>query len=269
MLCLSVFKTILNAHSFYSFMQKMTKKDLKGWLPDYQALSDAHLLSIIEDDSRNNLSFSSMVYCILSNGEKFSPHKELYYALLYAGLLPPTPGDEISPILENKEYLRTIIEPAGRGKLKADSILSAAEQWDELDLVNRIRNDEKKEQWFDLRKELDEKIIGVGYKIASLYLQMSGYDDVGVIDRWAKAWLDANGFEHQAPLISGKTQGVKVGAYLKYEQSLTTVANDFGITPVMFRNAIYVEFSTWRKDSGLASFYHEPTILLVGPHADE
>ncbi len=219
--------------------------NFKTWEPDNNDFALGKCIMIAEDYSEvieraPKKHYSALLYSILSLREKFNQHKRQFNEFLSNNL------QTAESIIKNKEKVEEILRKYGLSKIKIPMVLSTAEQWNNLNLTERIRNDKIKDLGFLLREEIVEKMFRVGYKFASLFLRMSGYENIVPIDTWATKYVESRGFIYRR-----KDSGLLPHQYLKYEKKLTKYAKKFNVSPALFQATIYAKFSTWKKDSGI------------------
>ncbi len=225
-------------------------EEIKTWKPNHNDFALGKCLIITEDYSKvveryskEDFLYSALLYSILSRREKFNQHKRQFNEFLSNNL------QTAESIIKNKEKVEEILKNYGFSNKKIPMVFSTAEQWNDLNLTERIRNDERKNLGFLLREEIVEKMFGVGYKFASLFLRMSGYENIVPVDIWAIKYIENKGFIYRGKDNSGS--GLTPKEYLKYEKKLTKYAKKFNVSPALFQATIYAKFSTWQKDSGI------------------
>lgn len=229
--------------------------DIKTWIPDHNDFALGRCLMISEDYSKvierystEDFLYSALLYSTLSHREKFNQHKKQFNEFLSNDFWTA------ESIIKNKQKVEEILKNYGFSSKKIPMVLSTAEQWSGLNLTERIRNDERKNLGFLLREEMVKKMFGVGYKFASLFLRMSGYENIVPIDSWATKYIESRGFKVRESK-HGYT-GFTPKQYLKYEKRLTKYAKKFNVSPVLFQATIYAKFSTWKKDSKITLEYY-------------
>lgn len=223
-------------------------QEIKNWTPAINDFNLGELLMLTEDYSKTvyqnyqnpqeNPHYSALLYSVLSWREKFNQHKKQFYEFLENDLWTSY------SILKNKDRVKDILEKYGFSERKIKCVLSTAENWEHLDLTKRIRKDEEKIKGKELREEMVESMDGVGHKFASLFLRMSGYENMVPVDSWATKYVESRGFKFR-----DSRSGFKPNQYLKYEEKLTEYAKEFGVSPALFQATIYAKWSTWAKDA--------------------
>ena len=228
---------------------KNLEKKIKNWVPDNSDFALGKYLIITEDYSKiiqgensKDFHYGALLYSILSLREKFNQHKSQFNEFLSNDLFTA------DSILKNKNLVEKILKKYAFPNKKIKTVLSTAEKWNELNLTKRIRNDKEKKLGFKLREEMTEKMYGVGYKFASLFLRMSGYEKIVPIDSWATKYIESRGFKYR-----DEKSGLKFYQYIEYEKRLTNHAKKFRVSPALFQATIYAKFSTWKRDSGITS----------------
>ncbi|MDP2672565.1 MAG: hypothetical protein Q8O84_02020, partial [Nanoarchaeota archaeon] len=174
--------------------------------------------------------------------EKFDQHKKQFNEFLKNNFCTA------DSIINNKKEVENILKKYGFSNKKIPMVFSTAENWNKMNLTKRIRDDKNKELGFKLREEIVEKMYGVGYKFASLFMRMSGYDYLVPVDVWAMKYVESRGFKNRSKQNSS---GLFPREYLKYEKKLTNYAKKSNVSPALFQATIYAKFSTWAKDSGI------------------
>ena len=97
---------------------------------------------------------------------------------------------------------------------------------------------------------MSEKMQGVGYKFSSLFLRMSGYENIVPIDTWATKYIESRGFKYR-----NEKSGLKFYQYIEYEKKLTKEAKKFNVSPALFQATIYTKFSTWKRGAKITPEY--------------
>jgi len=224
---------------------------IKSWIPNQSDFSFGRALIISEDYSKTiekypkkDFLYGALLYSILSHREKFNQHKRQFNEFLSDNLRTA------ESIIKNKEKVEEILKKYGCSNIKIPMVFSTAEQWNDLNLTERIRNDERKNLGFLLREEIVKKMFGVGYKFASLFLRMSGYENIVPVDTWATQYVESRGFRDRS-----EETGLKPKQYLKYEKKITKYAKKFNVSPALFQATIYAKFSTWKKDAKIIPKY--------------
>ena len=219
--------------------------DIAKWEPDINDLAFGRALMIVEDYSktvqvysRDNIHFCALVYSILSLREKFDMNREQFYEMLRNDL------NTAEKVLRNEGLVQKILSHHGLGEKKVKSILSAAHAWDGLDITARMREDTEYEKGSEFREEIVKTVYGVGYKFASLFIRMSGYENIVPVDTWAIKYVESRGF-HDRYAHSGLSKR----QYLAYEKQLIRHAKRLGVSPALLQATIYTTWSTWKKDS--------------------
>jgi thermostable 8-oxoguanine DNA glycosylase len=235
-------------------MDVSLEEGVATWKPTGMDFTYGHMLMMVEDYSKvakryyapgdgifsGGMLFSALLYSVLSWKEKFRQHKKQFNEFLEENLWTA------KEVLENPETVEKILKKYGFNKKKIKIVKSAAEAWNKLNLQERIRGDERVTLGFQLREEITESMHGVGYKFASLFLRMCGYEDLVPVDSTALEYAESRGFKFRH-----KDSGLKPGQYLQYEKFIATEARKFGVTPAHFQATIYAKWSTWKKDSGI------------------
>lgn len=223
------------------------KPDIATWEPQRYDFAIGRALMIAEDYSKcvtvnhvENLHFTVLLYSILSHRETFDKHKKQFNDFLIADL------NTADKILANKEAAEKILEKYGFSSHKKKAVISIAENWNRLDITNKMKRDKKKKKGFEIREELVENMHGVGYKFASLFIRMSGYENIVPVDTWAIQYVESRGFVNRS-----EKSGLTPKQYLAYEKKIIAYAKKFGVSPALFQATIYAKFSTWGKNSGL------------------
>lgn len=230
------------------------EETFESWVPDHNDFSLGRCLMIMEDYSKTveqiwanpkyNLHYGALLYSVLSLREKFESHKIQFNEFLVNNLWTS------ESINKNQKIVEEILKKYGFANRKIKTVFSIAKEWKSLNLTERIREDKKKELGFKLREEIIEKMYGTGYKFASLFLRMSGYENLVPVDTWAMKYVESRGFRDRH-----KRSGLKPKQYLKYEKKLTEYAKEFDVSPALFQATIYAKWSTWKKDSKVTPEY--------------
>ena len=225
------------------------KEKIKTWKPDFNDFTYGKALIMSEDYSKTiqenpKIHYRALLYSVLSHREKFKQHKRQFNEFLSNNL------QTAESIMKNKEKVEEILKNYGFSNRKIPMVFSTAEQWKGLNLTEKIRDDKIKDLGFLLREEIVEKMSGVGYKFASLFLRMSGYENIVPVDTWAIKYVESKGFKERYK----DTFGLKPNQYLKYEKKLTEHSKKFNVSPALFQATIYAKFSTWKKDSGIIKY---------------
>jgi len=176
----------------------------------------------------------------LSHRETFDKHKKQFNDFLNADL------NTAGKILANKEVAERILDKYGFSSHKKKAVISIAENWNRLNITNKMKKDKKKQKGFEIREKLVENMHGVGYKFASLFIRMSGYENLVPVDTWAIQYVESRGFVNR-----NLTSGLTPKQYITYEKKLIDYAQQFGVSPALFQATIYARFSTWGKNSGV------------------
>ena len=228
-------------------MSLTDKLDIATWEPDSDDFELGRTLMIVEDYSKcvtvnhvENPHFTVLLYSVLSHRETFKKHKAQFYDFLRAGL------NTSEKILANKKIAEKILKNYGFNSHKTKAVFSIAEKWDDLDITNKMRRDKKKVKGNEIREEMVDNMYGVGYKFASLFIRMSGYENIVPVDTWAVQYIENRGFMNRSP-----NSGLTPKQYLEYEQKIFEYAKKFGVSPALFQATIYAKFSTWGKNSSL------------------
>ena len=220
---------------------------IKSWVPNQSDFSFGRALIISEDYSKffqkegfEDFHYRALLYSILSLREKFNQHKKQFNEFLSNNLWTA------ESILKNKNSVENILKKYSFSNRKIPMVFSTAENWNQMKITERIRNDFKKIQGFQFREEITDKMYGVGYKFASLFLRMSGYENIVPVDTWATQYVESRGFKGRKSK-HGYT-GFTPNQYLKYEEKITNYAKKFNVSPALFQATIYAKFSTWKND---------------------
>ena len=226
------------------------KENIATWEPNHNDFAIGRCLIIAEDYSKvverygeEEFHYGALLYSILSLKEKFNSHHLQFNEFLQNNLWTA------DSIIKNKKNIEKILNKYAVPTRKIKSVFSTAEQWGGLNLTQRIRNDKRKDLGFLLREEMVEKMFGVGYKFASLFLRMSGYENIVPIDTWAIQYAESRGFNYRY-----KDSGLKHKQSLKCEEKITNYAKKFNVSPALFQATIYAKFSTWKKDANLTIY---------------
>lgn len=237
-----------------------TLDTLKIWEPDHNDFSYGRTLMIIEDCSKviqrysvypdemfssENMLFSEMVYVVMSLRERFDLNKQQFNDFLNYEL------GTVNNVLKHPDRLEKILGQYGMGAKKYQTIMSAANAWKSLDITNRMRSDVDKKNGEEFRQEIVKSINGVGFKFASLFLRMCGYEDIAPPDTWGINFVESRGFVYKR-----EDSGLSYKTGLLYEGKLREFAKKFNATPALFQATIYARWSTWKKDAGV-----EPWVL--------
>ena len=240
--------------------KQSTLDELKTWEPSYNDFSYGRVLMINEDCSRvihryavnpegmfspENILFCELVYVVLSLREKFHINKQQFYDFLDNNL------GTVNNVLKNRERLENLLYPYGMGQKKIDTIMSISSKWKSLDITNKMREDVDKIHGPELRSEITRTIHGVGFKFASLFLRMCGYEDIAPPDTWGINFCESRGYVYKR-----SDSGLKEKEGIAYEKILKKYAKQYDVSPALFQATIYATWSTWKKDAGV-----EPWIL--------
>jgi thermostable 8-oxoguanine DNA glycosylase len=205
----------------------------------------------IKEITLNNL-FRGMLYCFLSIGELYKKQMMIYRDLI--NLI-----DKIDDIynLYNYDELEIITSKARFPKSIYKYIFYFSYHWDLYkDLFEWIIKDIKsgRKNAYKIRDELVDYILGVGYKVASLFLDICGYNDIAVVDIWSLRFLK----EMEYPVLynSMKKGGLSKNQYLQYEKYMEKEAKKHGFSLAFFQLLVWVKTSSWRKE-------HNPDQLLL------
>ncbi len=225
--------------------------NIATWEPQRHDFALGRTLMIAEDYSKcvtvnhlENPHFTVLLYSVLSHREVFKKHKEQFYDFLNAGL------NTAEKVLANKKIVGDILKKYGFSSHKTKAVISIAENWNELDITDKMRRDKKKEKGFEIREEMVDNMYGVGYKFASLFIRMSGYENIVPVDTWAVQYIECRGFVDRSP-----NSGLTPKQYVKYEKKIIGYAKKFGVSPALFQATIYARFSTWARNSGIFTHY--------------
>ncbi len=229
-------------------------EELSSWNPSFRDFSIGNFLISQEDYSREvlkygvNTSFFALAYSILSSKEKFAKHIEQYERVLSTlwNIDSTKPPEVVFSQKQNEVF--GILRNYGYNNKKFKSLISATQGWNKLNLTERLREDFKKEDGINIRENMVNNMVGVGYKFASLTLRMFGYMDLVTVDSWAMKYTESRGYE-----FKHKNSGLKPNQYLEYEEKLKEFAQNSRVTPGHFQATIYAICSTWMKDSGYLS----------------
>jgi thermostable 8-oxoguanine DNA glycosylase len=226
-------------------------KRIRDWEPDHNDFAFGRTLIIIEDYSKTvqrygaeDFHYGALLYSILSLREKFDQHKKQFNEFLCNDYWTA------QSILENRVGVEKILKRYGFQDRKIQSVFSSAEEWPKMNITKRMREDKNKGLGEIIRKEIDDRMYGVGYKFASLFIRMSGYEDIAPIDNWATMYLESRG-------VTGRhaRSGLKPKQYVVYENKLREYAERFNVSVALFQATIYATWSTWKKDSGILPNY--------------
>src|SRR3989344_2806902 len=218
-------------------------ENIANWTPNKNDFLYGKLLIISEDYSKvvkrygsEDFYYGALIYSVLSLREKFNQHKKQFNEFLKNDLWTAT------SILKNKKLVENILKKSAFPNKKIKTVFSTAENWNKLNLTKRIRDDENEEMRFEIREEIVKKMYGVGYKFASLFMRMSGYEKIVPVDIWAMKYVESRGFNKRGQII----EGLDKKRYLQYEKKLIQHAKKFDVSPALFQATIYTKFSTWK-----------------------
>ena len=224
------------------------------WEPGWLDFQKGNMLMITE--AYNPLSlprlYTALLYSILSAGEKFGSHKKMFEEFLCAELY------EAQDMLDNLDTVENIVQKYGKKEYKLKAIESSAKVWNELGVRRRILEDPERRNGKVLRKELVDSMYGMGYKIASLFLRKTGYEDLVPVDLWQQKFCESKGYIHTTDKKkSTKKSGLTPRQNLLYEETTTEFAKQYNVTPAHLQATVYATWSTWLEHSG-AIYFFEP-----------
>ena len=147
---------------------------------------------------------------------------------------------------QRRELVKRILRQYGFHSHKIESVISIAREWGRLDITSRMREDTQKKNGRSLRENINDRMDGVGYKFASLFIRMSGYEDIVPVDAWAIKYIERKGFRDRY-----ESSGLTPKQYLKYEKRMVQHAKRFGVSPALLQATIYAKWSTWKTHSGI------------------
>ncbi|MGV8171966.1 MAG: hypothetical protein ACP5OA_04705 [Candidatus Woesearchaeota archaeon] len=215
------------------------------WEPDHNDFAFGRTLMIIEDYSKTverygaeDFHYGALLYSILSLREKFDQHKKQFNEFLCNGYWTA------QSILENRVGVEKILRGYGFQDRKIQSVFSSAAEWNKMHITKRMHKDKKKGLGEIIREEMVARMNGVGYKFASLFIRMSGYEDIVPVDAWAMKYVESRGFVNRH-----KSSGLKPDQYVQYEKKIRGYAKKFDVSPALFQATIYATWSTWKKDA--------------------
>jgi thermostable 8-oxoguanine DNA glycosylase len=230
-----------------------TLDELRNWNPDHNDFSYGKLLMVTEDCSKTvqrysaypdemfsseNMLFCEMVYVVMSLRERFDLNKQQFNDFLNYEL------GTVDNVLQHPERLEKILGQYGMGAKKQKTIISIANAWDSLDITTKMRKDVKKKKSEEFRLEIVNSINGVGFKFASLFLRMCGYEDIAPPDTWGINFVESRGFVYKR-----EDSGLSYKTGLLYENKLREYAKMIDVSPALFQATIYARWSTWKKDA--------------------
>jgi len=223
--------------------------EFKTWTPSNDDFNFGRILMTVEDYSKTvqvysteNIHFCALLYSVLSARESFRVHREQFNSFLEYDL------NTAEKVLEKPHLVSKILTQYGFHSRKIESVLSIAKEWGDLDITSRMREDKQKVLGKAFREEMNEKMNGVGYKFASLFIRMSGYEDIVPIDTWAIKYVERRGFMDRY-----KESGLTPKQYLNYERKIKQHAKRLGVSPALLQATVYARWSTWRNHINLLS----------------
>jgi thermostable 8-oxoguanine DNA glycosylase len=122
-----------------------------------------------------------------------------------------------------------------------------------FNIIIDCNNGRNKEYYF--REKLIKNIKGFGYKVASLFLDIVGYDNIAVIDVWMLRFLREQGFE--ISYNEEKEGGLSKNKYLLYEQYLKIIADKYNFSVGLFQCIVWCKYSSWNKKYNKDQLYFD------------
>jgi thermostable 8-oxoguanine DNA glycosylase len=212
-------------------------------LEDFKNARQLYEEERIQPLSSENM-FKAGLYCILSAADSYRKLKILHAELLQKGL------DTSESILSRKQSLRSVLRKSRFQNTKVSRVLGFAAWWPDAQLPYEIIEDvtQGKNNEFELRNRLAEEAPGMGYKCASLFMGMCGYENVVPIDLWALRFLAAHGYEVKIPDFE-TIGGAKRREFLEYERVFSEIIRKYEVSPAVAHRALWTKYSTWKKRS--------------------
>ncbi len=191
---------------------------------------------LIDPLTRETL-FTKGLYWILSGSENHKKQTEIYNNLISKFNTPKS-------ILDNKQKVHDIVKKARFPNRKEKFISGFSEFYIESDLSERILKDayNGRQRGFEFREELVKEAPGLGYKCSSGLLESCGYDYLVPVDIWVLRFLEDCGYEIKMPDYK-TVGGITKKEYLKYEETISDMAKEYKISPVVLQAAIWLEGS--------------------------
>ena len=221
-------------------------------LKDFELAKDLIEQEKVSPLTQNNMFFAA-VYSLLSAMENFNRQM-----LLCNWLYKNNFNDPLN-VIKDSENLIKLESYSSLGKNKRERIIKLSHFWIDNNLTTRIKDDlhGSKQDVFEIRKELDKAKVGLGYKCASLFLRMCGYDNIAPIDMWTLEFLKHNNVEIKkcytigsATEIGGETissRGITPKDYVSYEVPLLDFAKKYSVSIALMQATIYLTNSTWKN----------------------
>jgi thermostable 8-oxoguanine DNA glycosylase len=206
--------------------------------------------------------FQGVLYSLLSVREKYSNQIKVYNSLIRDNLATP------KNILERSNELYNY----SLGLDKSKYIVGLAKWWIKSNISKELIEDMSngKSREFELRDMIANEADGISYKCSSLFMNMCGYENVVTLDVWAMRALVSAGYDVKSykyvPRSSSKNLNRRLpqkihtylgrGIYLDrgltskkeyyiYESNFRDLAGKFGLTPINFKQVLWVKRSTW------------------------
>jgi thermostable 8-oxoguanine DNA glycosylase len=184
--------------------------------------------------------FKAALYSLLSIGQLYKTQKYIFSLLLDYNL------DSSENILNNIDLFRSIIYKTRFSKSIEKYILYLCNNWDNKikGLFIEIIEDKDRKKGYYFRNRLVKEIKGFGYKVASLFLDILGYEDIAVIDIWILRFLKDRGY---SVAYNERKGGLSKEKYLLYEHFLKMLAGRFDFFVAFFQCIIWCKLSSWNK----------------------
>lgn len=219
---------------------------MKYWVPTEEDLANARIL--YEEEKIDPLTLEKMfekgVYCVLSAAESYRKLKILHGELVESGLDTP------ESIQMNRRKLKKILSKTRFPQTKIKRVIGFSLWWPGAMLPRRIIEDAGSDRinGFSLRNQLAEEAPGMGYKCASLFMGMSGYENLVPIDLWALRFLSARGYHVKIPDYE-TNGGLRKKQFLRCEKLFSNIARRYAVNPTVFHRALWAKYSSWNTNS--------------------
>ena len=192
--------------------------------------------------------FRGMLYCFLSIGQLYKTQMMIYRDLINNNM------DKLDFICGNIPLLKTILLKARFPNSMLKYIFEFKNKWNNIHrhyfnfIIWDIKENDKKFS-YEIRDTLVKNIKGVGYKVASLFLDICGYNNISVIDIWSLRFLKEKGYIEKIYYgkKSGESRGISKNKYIEYENYMKIEADKYGYSVGFFQLLVWVKLSSWNK----------------------
>lgn len=201
--------------------------------------------------------FKAMLYSFLSIGQLYKTQMMIYRLLINNNM------DKPDTICKNTPLLKSIVCKARFPQSIFNFIFDFSTEWYDTHrhyfeyIIWDLKENGKKFS-HEIRDNLVKTVNGCGYKVASLFLDICGYDDIGVIDIWSLRYLQSAGYDIfiRYNRKSGKNRGLNKRQYLRCEKYMEAEAKKYGFSLAFFQLLVWVKTSSWKRN-------HNPDQLLL------